>query len=746
MRKILTKIICFAAAAVAAFGVTLGSGCATTFNSKSLGGDYSSGTVDKYDNGGFAVKKGNYIYFINGKETNTADNTYGNVVKGAIMRISTTDFANRNYANVQTVVPQIAYSGNNNAGIFVYGDYVYYATPSTEKNSDGEVQNSYLAFKSTKLDGTESMKDYYAQYSNNSIEYRFVEEDGVVYLIYVATSETLYGESSGVTNIHSVNTKTGKDTLLVYNAASYTFDKNNLTNPRIYYTMKVPNYISGKTSTFSSYNQIYTVTAKATETADYSQYIKDSVADYDEKEDGPLYVNCGTLVLDGFGKVDGMKQDVTPFNGEGAANVDRPALEYTLAGYQNGTLLYTRSSKYLESLLFAVKESDVLKSDWKPVAGNPADEDCLSDNGSAASSYIYLFNESGDISYVIIANTNGFIRAAIKDGKIDSTVNNSDVFYLKSDVGDSHGQPTVLFIDETNNYIYYSLSGGNGYTVNRVNYTGTHSDYNTPFAGEEINQYTPVTILDLDSASDWYKPEIIDGQLLFPAQVKYMTDHVYILACDLRSGSGILDNEGIDALNKKFFSITDDIEAVDPNTYENLQDALWYAYYTGDADYIDTLIKAYVDIKGYNEERFWSKESVALYKDFVNASGDKWGKYASDKVKVNGKDVTYNMRDYYYALLGKMTETEEESFLNDLKATFLESYPEKEKTWFESLSTGEQAGFIIGVCAGGLIVIAAAVTIVVLIVKKRKRALPEDTKKRVKVDTTDDKDIDVYSD
>ena len=159
MRKFITKIICFAAAVIVALGIFLISACGPDYNTKTLAGDISGQVVS---NGGFAVEKGNYIYFINGKENNTADNTFGKVEKGAIMRISKNDFANRNYSAVDTVVPLIAYSGNANAGLFIYGDYVYYTTPSTDKNSDGEIQNSHLAFRRTKLDGTGTTKNYFS--------------------------------------------------------------------------------------------------------------------------------------------------------------------------------------------------------------------------------------------------------------------------------------------------------------------------------------------------------------------------------------------------------------------------------------------------------------------------------------------------------------------------------------------------------------------------------------------------------
>ena len=55
-------------------------------------------------NGGFVVEKGDYVYFINGVETYTSDNTYGNVVKGALMRSKKADILAGD-AEAETVVP-----------------------------------------------------------------------------------------------------------------------------------------------------------------------------------------------------------------------------------------------------------------------------------------------------------------------------------------------------------------------------------------------------------------------------------------------------------------------------------------------------------------------------------------------------------------------------------------------------------------------------------------------------------------
>ena len=188
MRKTIKKIICFAAATVTAAGLGLAAGCGNWTADGVTPDDYSAVT----SNGGFAVQTDNYVYFINGYELNTADNTFGKPLKGSIQRISVEDVAARNYTAAQTVVPLVAYSTHYQAGIYIYDDRIYYSTPSTARNSSGEIQNSNLEFKSSSLDGTETMSEYYFRSENLSLPYRYVrpEADGAVYLMYAA-SESL---------------------------------------------------------------------------------------------------------------------------------------------------------------------------------------------------------------------------------------------------------------------------------------------------------------------------------------------------------------------------------------------------------------------------------------------------------------------------------------------------------------------------------------------------------------------------
>lgn len=747
MRNIITKIICFTAAAVVAVGLFLVSACSGYYKSTPL--DYVPSDNEAVSNGGFAVQKDGYVYFINGKEANTADNTFGTPLKGALLRISVSDLDARNYSSVETVVPHIIYSGNYDAGIFVYGDYVYYATPSTDKNSDGEIQNSSIVFKSSKLDGTETMKSYYAQYTDASTEYRYVEVGGTVYLLYVAEEEDYFGNGSEYTNLHSVNTVTGEDTLLAYNVDAVTFDSADVTNPRVFYTMQVTDFKYNKTA---SYNQLYTVTADAkrvydTGAVDYTEYFEDV---YKTDEDGydsskdPKYVNCGTLVLDGIGYVDGVKEDITVFNHADAVDVkgNKSSYTFTVASYQNGTLIYkgVRATTGLNDSgsLYAVSVDTLLSEDWSP-ALSVIDLKCVLADASSSDSYTYLF-DGGELSCVIIASDTGFIKAGVKDGEIVTAPDNEVTYYITKNTE----APTPLFTD--GGYIYYSLTGGNGYSVYRVSYTGDAYDYdaNKLPATSVVDDYKPVKILDLDSASNWYKPEILCNQLLFPTQTENMTEYVYIMACDLRDDAGdLMDNAGIKALDEQYEQITEDIESYDSTDYENLQNALKYAFYTNDGEYIHELVQAYVDIMGYDEYHFWSEESLKIYDDFVSAQeGSDW--HYADEKQVNGVKVGANKRDYYYSVLGKMTDEDAEAYAENLKTTYLQAYPEDSSSWFGSLSTGAKVGFIIGVVVGGLLIIGAAVAIPLVIVGKRKAKTPEYTKKRVKVDTTDDKSVNVY--
>ena len=269
-------------------------------------------------NGGFVVQKGDWFYFINGVESSSSDNTYGDVEKGSLMRISAADMASGAYEEAEIVVPELMVASDYNAGLFIYGDYVYYATPNTIRNLDGEVESGYLNFRRARLDGS-AMTHYYVQVSSSSTEYRFVVENEKVYLVYFDTTDSR-------NEIHSYNITDGVDTVLAAGYTSAEFGLSDPESPVIYYTMPVVQEdtytASSQSGTNESYNQLYRVTAATTsgplsgvaETDAYKDAYTARNADESVENRTMEYINLGTLVLDGIGKA---KRDfVTPFNAD----------------------------------------------------------------------------------------------------------------------------------------------------------------------------------------------------------------------------------------------------------------------------------------------------------------------------------------------------------------------------------------------------------------------------------------------
>lgn len=754
MRKTITKIICAAAAAISVAGLALTAGCGA-YTTEGVSPDtYTTVT----SNGGFAVQTDEYVYFINGYELNTADNTFGKPVKGSIMRISKTDMQNRNYAAAQTVVPVVAFSGQHEAGLYVYGDRIYYATPSTARNSTGVVQSSNLEFKSSTLDGKETMSDYYFRSTSTALDYRYVEVGETVYLLY-AQSESLYGEETAVTNIHSVNTATGEDTLLAYDAASYSFDESDPTNPYVYYTMGVTYRLGSANAVEEGYNQLYAVRADATEAKTYDfSYVED----YDA-ESNPLYVNCGDLVYDGIG-MDSYNMRYNQFNygygGDEKYAVNRTDTEYTIGRYSDGVLFFSAQSTLDSAEGLYMLENSKVDSDgdgrvdesWNAITANDSITDyrLLIDGDDTE----YNFYTANGVTYALFIDESGLSRCTFENGERTDVVRLTDggkpdaLIAIREEVtATEDGEGTVNHV-----YAYYSLTGGNGYTFWRIAIDGEADNYApNKLPVQDVYTYSEVRILDLDAYDSWYLPEFVNNTILFASKTEGMSEYTYIMACDLISEDGdMMSNAELNAYNEQYEAVSEKIDAYDDETnsdgtaaYEHLSSALTYAFYSGDEDYINELVQAYIDIAGEDEEYMYSKRSVEIYHEFFSATGD-WADYASLSRKVDGQTVYANMQKYYYSLIGKMSESDYDEMIDGLRSSYMQDYPVDDTTWWDSMGLGWQIVFCIAMCVAGLAVIGGVTVLVVWLVRRNKNKKVEGGSARAYVDITDDKNIDVY--
>ena len=113
-------------------------------------------------NGGFAVVKGDYLYYTNGYDddyktnyASTSDNKFGSVTFGAIYRTKLSNGQvvyndDGTLKSSELVVSKLV--GYEQGGFYIFGDYIYYATPLMEKTSDGTLRNNWINFCRIKIE------------------------------------------------------------------------------------------------------------------------------------------------------------------------------------------------------------------------------------------------------------------------------------------------------------------------------------------------------------------------------------------------------------------------------------------------------------------------------------------------------------------------------------------------------------------------------------------------------------------
>lgn len=159
-------------------------------------------------NGGLAVQKGEYIYFVNGyqpaKEMENGKSKFGENYS-AIYRVKTENGAlsydeNGNLNNAEIIIKNVC--GFEKTGLYIFGDYIYYASPNTEKVIEsGELSANYelTNFYKAKLDGTNIQQVGETKRASDKTQFAFYKstENNVVYLavydgtaLYVFNTET----------------------------------------------------------------------------------------------------------------------------------------------------------------------------------------------------------------------------------------------------------------------------------------------------------------------------------------------------------------------------------------------------------------------------------------------------------------------------------------------------------------------------------------------------------------------------
>lgn len=472
------KITVLLLAVVMAFGLVF-AGCnnsKTNYsnNLSGLDGEVSS-------NGGFAVVKGEYVYFINGIAANTDDNTFGKPVTGALVRIKKSDLAAAAEGNTETtvktemVIPSLFVAGDMTSGFYIFGSNVYFASPYTEKNKEGKVQNEKLSFVRASLDGKE--RTVIDTVDDNTTAYRYVENNGKVYLMIKTTVKDERSTSSTATRaaIVAYNAENGEKVFTSEKVSEYDFGNGN----DVYYTVTA---YDEDLKQEEKYNDLY-------------RYVAGS-----EKAE---------LVLSGKGKIkNGTETDDDNNGGTGLTGVT-----YSLLKNADETVYlkvtYVDTSVTSVVKYYALDKKDITANDSEANKAKFADLSNATANASkifSSSSYyasknciIYL-----DSTYGLVAYNVDFQNGSTFNG--DKIENNCAwLFYDKDLVG-----YTVKFWN--NGYVYLTDSNNHYY---RVQIIGSVIDpQGNAITGENAPEAKLEKVNFLANSTSWYLPEVVDNYFL----------------------------------------------------------------------------------------------------------------------------------------------------------------------------------------------------------------------------------------
>ena len=201
-------------------------------------------------NGGYAIRKGDYLYYVNGfvddytteLDDYKNDNVEGKVVYGAIYRtkLSGNSFQKNEKGflnNSECVVSKVV--GYDQGGFYIVGDYIYYATPYMHVDANGVIQNERISFNRINIDGTKNKEIYVAENGAKDIDWQINVINDKTYLVVKQTTTV---DEETTTSIKTI-VNNGKKYKQVANISGFTEvvmdNEVNLNSEYIFYTRSV---------------------------------------------------------------------------------------------------------------------------------------------------------------------------------------------------------------------------------------------------------------------------------------------------------------------------------------------------------------------------------------------------------------------------------------------------------------------------------------------------------------------------
>ncbi len=419
MKKIFYAIVMCLLSAIMAFGL-IACGEDTSWEGTSIK-NWGTASIEK---GGFVAETENNVYFINGIGTTTDDNTFGVPVQGALMGITKADLKAGKLDKAEIVVPKLFTSSDYGAGLYIYGDYVYYGTPNTEKDSSGQIASGEMYILKTKLDGTDTQK--VVKLPSNNVEFRVLNKGGVISVVYYdstdtslkvfsngetktiierddTTNENLFGNGYESLKEYSfINNAGAEDVAIVFTTDVYS---------EKYYEDKAE--MAGYSRETLSYNNIYTYKAgdeKATLVVDGSVELKQATLAYKTGD----YIFYKQTDINSNEELFGVKAKEFTASNVGqklnASASDYLADENLIIDFENVYTLELVASEE-EDTAGTIEGGDVifttLIGDESAVKRKVALSDTARDILFVQNGYIYFVNQAGQIARTLLGSEDG---------------------------------------------------------------------------------------------------------------------------------------------------------------------------------------------------------------------------------------------------------------------------------------------------------------------------------------------------
>ncbi len=216
MKKITKIFICLM---LCVFGLGLVA-CGDNRTEQEKNFTYPSEADAVYGNGGLAVKKGNYVYFVNGyKSVSTSDLTKDTTFNvGSLMlaklgedgELVTDDSGSIRDDYFITMSNKLC--GYEATDLFIHGNYLYFVSPCLENESGDEVwAKERVVFNRIKLDKTGEVEEVYSSgVKYNNLEYKYYQSNGGLYILAWEKGDSYYAEnpSASLIRINATNSST----------------------------------------------------------------------------------------------------------------------------------------------------------------------------------------------------------------------------------------------------------------------------------------------------------------------------------------------------------------------------------------------------------------------------------------------------------------------------------------------------------------------------------------------------------